>query len=169
MTEALQMDPAYIEAYTNLGQLYRQSSSPKQRRKGEHLWRLAYKLNHNNPRVRENLIDLFSESGRDELVELVQKHEALPPMEDEKARLKEQRQKLREERAKRKASVEDQENSTDEAVVAEGQQVDSENYANEDVIDNTTPEPTEQMMEERLAEQKNESPPELGGMVNSII
>ena len=177
MTEALKMDPAYIEAYTNLGRMYLDSTSEKQRQKGEHLWRIAYMLNHNNPRVRENLIDLFESQGKHDLAEMVLKHEKLPAMEDFMAARKEKYKQAREERkyrleqkAKEREEAElefDERNvpASAESVVTKGDNIQSQHYGNEDVIDNKIPEPTEQIMREPRAELAGE----LGNMVNSII
>merc|ERR1712157_250773 len=82
LKEALFMDPANIEAYLALAKIYTDSDSLWHNYLAERTLRLAYVLNPNHPTVREELIELFEQQEQDDLVELVQKHEELPPVED---------------------------------------------------------------------------------------
>ena len=80
LEEAIFMDPALIEAYLGLARIYRDSDSLWHNYLGERVLRIAYILNHNHPTVREQLIEIFKNQGEDKLIELVQKHEPLPPV-----------------------------------------------------------------------------------------
>ena len=80
LEEAIFMDPALVEAYLGLARIYKDSDSLWHNYLAERMLRIAYILNHNHPTVRERLIEEFENQGEDKLVELVQKHEPLPPV-----------------------------------------------------------------------------------------
>ena len=76
--KAIYIDPSYIEAYVTLGDIYFESDHLFDKYYAEKIYRIAYVLNKNHPKVREYLMDIFKKTNRPELELLIQKHEKLP-------------------------------------------------------------------------------------------
>ena len=82
LTEAILMDPAFVEAYTYLSRIYSLNLPDNHHfdmEMAEDILRIAYLLNPNNDSARGKLKNIFRRTNQQYLMTLVDKRKPLPP------------------------------------------------------------------------------------------